>query len=247
MGAPVLTACRLLRLSSMRPNEESARVAPGSEATLRQAENLLGDLCALFRQVGSPEVSTDPTVASWTATVDSLPALNRFLEDYVNRLLLPMELPAIVTASGHARRGEWRDLLAQDLRLAEAMRPTPFAEPSRRMGRMQLLRLRPLRDERTVQRYLAAVESGQAHGWHTMVYGVTLAVYSLPLRQALLYYLQETISALASAAGRSKNFGELELAQMLSGLLERVPAAVEVALLSAESVSRFSKDVETDG
>jgi urease accessory protein UreF len=172
--------------------------------------------------------------------VDDLPALNHFLEDYLNRILLPCELPAILEACEHARRGEWRELLAQDLRLAEAMQPTPFAEPSRRMGRLQLTRLRPLRDERTVQRYLAAVESGQAHGWHTLVYGVTLAVYSLPLRPGLLYYTQETLSALAAAAGRSKNFGELELAEMLSGLLARAPEAVEAALLRGGRVSRVS-------
>jgi urease accessory protein UreF len=77
---------------------------------------------------------------------------------------------------------------------------------------------------------LAAVESGQAHGWHTMVYGVTLAVFSLPLRQGLLYYSQETLSVLASAAGRSKSLSQLELDEMLSGLLARVPAAVETAL-----------------
>jgi urease accessory protein UreF len=233
-------------MSSMRSNEESARLAPESEATLIRAGNLLGDLGALFRQVGSPGVPNDPSVAFWTASVDSLPALKHFLQDYLNQLLLPCELPAIVAASGHARRGEWRELLAQDLRLAEAVRPTPFAEPSRRMGRLQLTRLRPLRDERTVQRYLAAVESGRAYGWHTVVFGVTLAVYSLPLRQALLYYSQETISALASAAGRSKNFDEVELTQVLSELLARVPAAVETSLQGAESVSRISTAVERD-
>ena len=42
---------------------------------------------------------------------------------------------------------------------------------------------RPLRDQRLVQRYLTAVEQGEAQGWHTLVYGLTLAVYSLPLRQ----------------------------------------------------------------
>jgi urease accessory protein UreF len=232
----------------MRPDEQSAcAAAPEADAARSPAENLLGDLRALLRQLGSPEGSPSSTVPFWAAEVDSVPVLNHFLEDYMNRLLLPRELPAIVEASEHARCGKWRQLLAQDLRLAEAMQPTPFAEPSRRMGRLQLTRLRPLRDERTVQRYLAAVESGQAHGWHTLVYGVTLAVYSLPLRQGLLYYSQETLSALASAAGRSKRFGELELAEMLSGLLARVPQAVEAALPRGECVSRVSMAGETDG
>jgi urease accessory protein UreF len=225
----------------MKSKEQSVRAAsPEADAARSPAENLLGELSALLRQIGSPEFSPNSAAPFWAAAVDDLPALNHFLEDYLNRILLPCELPAILEACEHARRGEWRELLAQDLRLAEAMQPTPFAEPSRRMGRLQLTRLRPLRDERTVQRYLAAVESGQAHGWHTLVYGVTLAVYSLPLRPGLLYYTQETLSALAAAAGRSKNFGELELAEMLSGLLARAPEAVEAALLRGGRVSRVS-------
>jgi urease accessory protein UreF len=232
----------------MRPDENSVCAeAPGTDAARNTAENLLGELCALLRQVGSPEFSPNPAVPFWASTVDALPALRHFLEVYLNRFLLACELPAIVEACGHTRRGEWRELLAQDLRMAEEIQATPFAEPSRRMGGLQLARLRPLRDERTLQRYLAAVESGHAHGWHTMVYGVTLAVYSWPLRQGLLYYSQETLSALASAAGRSKSFGESELDQMLSGLLARVPAAVEAALPGGELISPVSKAVETGG
>jgi urease accessory protein UreF len=191
---------------------------------------LLGEFSALLRQIGSPGLGPDADGPFWTAAIDSPAALWQFLEDYAARLLLPCELPAIVAACGHARRGELRELLAQDLGLAALLLSTPFAGPSRRMGWLQLARLRPLRDERIVQRYLAAVQSGQAHGWHTVVYGITLAVYSLPLRQGLLYYCQETLSALAGSAGRTKNFGESELEQALSALLARVPAAVEAAL-----------------
>jgi len=234
-------------LNWMKPDENRAcAAAPGAESARNPAESLLGEFCALLQQVGSPDFSPDSAVPFWAAAVDAPPALNSFLEDYLNRLLLPCELPAIVAACGHARRGELRELLALDLRLTDAIGPTPFAEPSRRIGCLQLKRLRPLRDERIVQRYLAVVESGQGHGWHTVVYGVTLAVYSWPLRQGLLYYSQETLSALASAASRSKGFGELELGQMLTGLMARVPAAVEAALREGEMVSPFSKAVETD-
>jgi hypothetical protein len=57
-----------------------------------------------------------------------------------------------------------------------------------------------------------------------------MAIFSLPLRQGLLYYSHETLSVLASAAGRSKSISRLELDEMLSGLLARVPAGVEAAL-----------------
>jgi urease accessory protein UreF len=212
----------------MRTTEKSVRqAAPGSPLAGSEAESLLGEFRALLRQVGSPSFATDPF---WSAALDAPPALGQFLEDYLVRLLLPCELPAIVAACGHARRGELRELLAQDQRLAAPLLPTPFAAPSRRMGWLQLARLRPLRDDRFVQRYLAAVESGQAHGWHTIVFGVTLAVFSLPLRQGLLYYSQETLSALASAAGRSNSFSPSQLDDMLAGLLARVPEAVEEAI-----------------
>src|SRR5580658_3709603 len=215
----------------MRPIEKIAPPAGlGSEEAQSQADNLLGEFSTLLRQLGSPGVAPDPGGLFCDAAIDSPSALGQFLEDYLTQLLLPCELPAIVAACGHACRGELRELVAQDLRLAAALLPTPFAAPSRRMGCLQLARLRPLRDERIVQRYLAAVESGQAHGWHTVVYGVTLAVYSLPLRQGLLFYAQETLSVLASAAGRSKSLGQSELDEVLSGLLSRVPAAVEAAL-----------------
>src|ERR1700722_3192872 len=228
---PVLAGRQFDAIRRMRPTEQNARQAvSGPEHARSEAENLLGDFRTLLQQIGSPGVELAPNGAFWTAPLDAPPALGQFLEDYLTRLLLPCELPAIVAACGHAQRGELRELLAQDQSLAAPLLPTPFAAPSRRMGLVQLARLRPLRDSRIVQRYLAAVESGQAHGWHTMVYGGTLAVFSLPLRQGLLYYSQETLSVLASAAGRSKSVSQLELDEMLSGLLARVPAAVETAL-----------------
>jgi urease accessory protein UreF len=218
--------------------KSSCPAASGPDLARSQAESLLGEFRALLRQVGSPGVGLAPDGPFWAAALQAPPALGQFLENYLARLLLPCELPAIVAACGHARRGELRELLAQDHGLAAPLLATPFAAPSRRMGWLQLARLRPLRDCRVVQRYLAAVESGQAHGWHTVVYGVTLAVFSLPLRQGLLYYSQETLSVLASAAGRSKGFGQLELDEMLSGLLARLPEAVEAALAGEEGCVR---------
>ena len=86
--------------------------------------------------------------------------------------------------------------------------------------------MRPLRDDRVVQRYLDAVESGRAFGWHTIMYGLTLAVYSLPLRQGLLFYAQQTLAGLAAAA-------ESELAGALDELMNRVPPAVEASLAAS--------------
>ena len=208
----------------MSASDKSASpAADARQGAQREAESLLGDFRALLQQVGSPG-------PFWETPVDAPLALGNFLENYLTRLLLPWELPAIAAACGHARRGELRELLAQDDHLAPSLMATPFGEPSQRMGRLHLARLRPLRDDRIVQRYLAAVDAGQAHGWHTLVYGVTLAVYSLPLRQGLLFYSHEILSALSSAAARSKNFSAEEIDQILSASLARVRAVVETVL-----------------
>ncbi len=218
----------------MKPKEKSAPTTFRTEFAQSEVANLLGDFRTLLRQVGSPGAGLMPQDAFWAASLATPLALGGFLENYLTGLLQPCELPAIVTACGHAQRGELRELLAQDRHLAERLLPTPFAAASQRIGSHQLAELRPLRDSRIVQRYLAAVESGLAHGWHTLVYGVTLAVFSLPLRQGLLYYAQETLSVLASAAARSKNIGPLELDEILSGPLARLPQAVEAALAAQE-------------
>lgn len=229
-------------------NERSVcALSPQAGAAPSPAENLLGEWRALLQQIGSPDVSTESSTGFWPIDLNALSSLHDFLENYLNELLFKLELPAIVEACGYARRGKWRELLAQDLRWQDMGQPKPFADASRRIGRLQLARLGPLRDERTAQRYLAAVQSGQAHGWHTMVYGLTLAVYSLPLRQGLLHYAQETLSALASAAGRAGNVAEAELAEILTPLLARIPQAVALALQGEDLISQVSTDAGTDG
>jgi hypothetical protein len=200
-------------------SEKSARLAqPGLEFARSNAASPQGDFSLLLRQIGSPDyfdyfgLPFDPASA------------NGFLQTYLTELLLPVELPAIAEACGHALRREHRELVAQDQRFGMNFGLTPMASPSRRMGRMQLARLRPLRDERVLRRYAAAVESGRADGWHTLVYGVTMALYSLPLRQGLLHYARETSVMLA------KNFGRPDRAAGLDALMAGVPEAVEAAL-----------------
>ena len=83
------------------------------------------------------------------------------------------------------------------------------------------------------------MENDEAHGWHTLVYGLTLAVYSLPLRQGLLHYARQTTWSFIQAARRTVTFSENEGAQLLNELSAHWPAAVEAALApSAESAAR---------
>jgi len=166
----------------MAPRPKTEGVAEQGEAIA-----LLGEFSALLRRLGSPSV--DHATA------------HGFLNAYQSSVLAPIELPAIARAFQHAARGQWRELLALDAQLSAEPLLQPFADGSRQIGRLQLERLRPLRDERLTQRYLAAVESGQANGWHTVVYGIMLAIYSWPLRQGLIHYGRETISGLATVSG----------------------------------------------
>jgi urease accessory protein UreF len=217
----------------MRPSENSAYRHPTESETARnEAENLLGDFCALLRQLGIHKMSPDCLLpfAFPTQPITSLPALQSFLDTYLTQVLLPLELPAIADAWGRVRRGEAHELIALDRQLAGEARLAPFASASRKVGALQLQRLKPLRDERTVQRYLCAVESGRAGGWHTLVYGLTLAVYSFPLRQGLLHYARETLSGLARAAAGPGTFFDPACHEMLETILARLPEAVERAI-----------------
>ena len=182
-----------------------------TQLALSDAAEWLGDWHPLAEQLGSTDGLV--TLGSVSATlrlvpVHDLPSLRRFLAHYQSEILLPRELPAIQAAHGHASRHEVRELVALDNSLTGQPMFREFAAASQRVGQSQLRKLRPLRDQRVVQRYLAAVEQGQAQGWHTLVYGLTLAVYSLPLRQGLLGYAHQTTRGFIYAAARMLQLSE---------------------------------------
>jgi urease accessory protein UreF len=190
----------------------------------------LGDAHPLVEQLGSADglASLHALAESLLARpVASLPALREFLLAYRERVLLPHELPAIRTAFDHASRNEVRELIAFDQQLANEPALQDFAAASQRVGRGQLQKLRPLRDERMVQRYLAAVESREAHGWHTLVFGLTLVVYSLPLRPGLLGYAHQTTRGFIQAAARGLNLTEADCRDLFEELCLSLPEAVE--------------------
>ena len=198
-----------------------------------EALTLTGDTQSLAEQLGSAAglAARGAAVAVLPpGRIDSLPALRDFLLRYQEQILIPLELPAIFRASVLTSEGKTRELIALDQSLAGELALRDFAAASRRAGQSQLRRLRPLRDHRVVQRYLRAVETGQAHGWHTLAYGVTLAVYSLPLRQGLHNYARQTMWGFIQAAHRTVEFSENEGANLLGELSAHWPPAIEAAL-----------------
>jgi len=126
------------------------------------------------------------------ATTDPRPLLESHRDDVV----VALDWPFIVEAAEATRTGRHRDLLELD-RDYPVRRAGRWTEASFRVGRRQLARLRAARDLRAVQRYLAAVDGGEAQAWNPIVFGVALAAFNLPYRQGLLHYAGTLLRGLA--------------------------------------------------
>ncbi len=214
----------------MRRNDPCPKLKSGAAKGPDEAGPLPEECAAFLRQIGSPEVFPEGLAEEiLPGGVRDEGELRAFLMAYQRRFLIPLEIPAITQARYHAACGHARELIALDEELSAKPMWPAFASASQRIGRIQLKGLRPLRDERTVQRYLAAVQAGKAAGWHTVVYGLTLAVYSWPLRHGLVTYGRETLMALASAA-RPIGLPESACVEILNPLLVQLPEAIERAL-----------------
>jgi urease accessory protein UreF len=204
-----------------------------AQSTPREAAELLGEPHPLLEQLGSADGLFSLSAASASLRlpqVNTRARLARFLDAYGAKLLFPVELPAIERAHHHASRNETRELIALDQRIGRHGLLDDFASASQRLGRNHLLRLRPLRGERVVQRYLEAVETGEARGWHTLVYGLTLAVYSLPVRQGLLGYARQTVRGFIHVAARPLRLSRLDCHVLLEKFSSSLPAQLESIL-----------------
>lgn len=190
----------------------------------------LGNWHPLAEQLGSTNglaALSDISASMQVPLVHDLPSLRLFLTAYQKQLLLPIELPAILRAFDHTCRHEVRELAEFDRQLAGEAALKAFAEASKRIGQTELLKLRPLRDERIVRRYLEMVQRNEANAWHTLVYGLTLALYSIPLRQGLLGYGYQTTRGFIYAMAKPLQLSEKDCRALLDELCGNLPAAVE--------------------
>ncbi len=177
---------------------------PAAPRPAESAEDLAGAFAPLTLALGASEALASLQALAGllrTARPESPAALADFLACYRDRLLGPVELPAIRAAYEHAIRGEARELIQLDQCLGARFggQDSAFTAASRHVGRTQLRRLRPIAD-RTLQRYLLALDEGRAVGWHVIAYGLLLALFSLPLRQGLSHYAARTQSGLLESA-----------------------------------------------
>jgi urease accessory protein UreF len=165
-------------------------------------------------------------------------SLRDFLLHYRDSRLLPIELPAIRQAYHHAARYEVRELLAFDRQLRHAPAAPELAFASQVIGQRYLRRLRPLRDVRLIRRYLLAIQQGQACGWHTLVYGSVLTIYSIPLRQGLLGYASQTLTGFLDAAASRFTLLPRNRLEMLQETAATIPATVN-RLLADQPTARL--------
>jgi len=218
-------------MEAMKPHLDIARA---------EAIRWLGDWHPLVRQIAPGEGVTRPESApppreSQAAT--GAASLCAFLQDYKVRILLPFELPAVRLACEHTQRTQTDELLALDRALAAAPWLQPYAQDSRVAGRLHLERLKPLRDQRGIRRYILAVEAGEANGWHFLIAGAALGLYSLPLRQGLMDYALHTFwNAVGQAAGSTGLSGDAAAA-LVRELAADLPLRIQAMLPPAPLVA----------
>ncbi len=195
-----------------------------------EAVQLLGECHPLLQQLGAADclfTLSGMATSLCLPRVDCLAGLARFLKSYQSQVLNSLELPSIYRAHQHASRSETRELVALDVEVGARTNHRDLASASQRVGRSQLEKLRPLRDARIVQRYLQAVETDRAQAWHTLVFGLTLAVYSLPARQGLFSYARQTLRGFIQAAARPLCLSAADCGGLLEERCAELPAALE--------------------
>ena len=207
----------------------------------RNALSDAADFRALEEQLGSPDEATAISSAAFASALTDIRTpdqLREFVAHFQAKTLAQDELPTILRAYNHARRNEAREIIALDRSLKDGFPSEALANASERVGRNQLRKMRGLKTERVVTKYWDAVYKKEAYGWHTVVFGVVLAVYSIPLRQGMNHYGQQTIRGFIEAGGASLKLRAPVINELESTLLADMPAIVERALES-ESGNQF--------
>ena len=203
----------------------------------------LGDHHPLVQQLGSAEGLYELAKASQLlrgAPVTDIGSLRSFLYAYQSQILMPVELNIIHRSYLHAIHHRTQELIELDAHVSSIEVIQDFLPASRRVGQNELRRLRPLRDVRVLQRYLTAVDEGHAQGWHTCVFGMTLAVYSVPLRQGLLGYAQQVIRGFIHMAGMRFPICMGDMDELMEDLNGALPTALG-GLLFLECLDRQSR------
>lgn len=188
------------------------------------AAALSGKIHALVEQLAVPDTGSPSPLPPSLAAAKSMDGLRRFVAHHATETLSAKEWPVILRAWQLARAGHSRELIALDAEWGRWVGQADFAGASFRVGRRQLSKLRGLKHERVISRYLAAIDAGTARGWHPIVYGVVLAVYNLPLRQGLMNFGTQTLASLVTAAEQAYRLPAAECQELLDTTCALLPS-----------------------
>lgn len=187
----------------------------------------------LAERLGSAQELTSLSHSAYAhqlTRIHSLPALREFLERYRDEVLAPHELRCIARAAEYAGQNHLKELLALDEELGRSEQVQEFQLASRHVGKRQLNRMRPMKDLRVLQRYRDAVNEGKAYGWHTLVYGLVLSTYSIPVRQGLLHYGRQTLGGFIQSAARPLDLSEDACIDLQNELSLSLPPLIQQTL-----------------
>ena len=176
------------------------------------------------------------TQAVGASTPNSTLELRLLIEGYLTKVLETIELPAIVRAHHEATHGRGLELIELDQLFAgrhpEWLLLTPA---STRIGHDYLNRLRPLKDERIVQKLIEAVHLGHTPGYHLTVFGLTMAVFSIAPRKGLADYAQAALEAVVATASGRFNLTQLDRKALLAPSRATLPKAISRMVASVSS------------
>ena len=175
-------------------------------------------------------------------TVSDLCGLRLFLERYERDILRPIELPAVQSAYWFANRGQFRELLELDAELSANVSLMPFARASLSVGREQLRLLKPMYDQRMMQRFRKCVVAGEARGWNPIVFGMFLSIHSVPVREGLLQFGRQIWSGFVNGVQDSCALPDEECSTLLGETIDRLPGWIEevIAQSSGEEGARLT-------
>ena len=160
-------------------------------------------------------------------TVSDLRGLRLFLERYERDILRPIELPAVQSAYWFTNRGQFRELLELDAELSANVSLMPFARASQLVGREQLRLLKPMYDQRMMQRFRKCVVSGEASGWNPIVFGMFLSIHSVPVREGLLQFGSQIWRGFVNGVQGSCALLDEECSALLGETIDRLPGWIE--------------------
>lgn len=198
-------------------------------------ETFAGEFSGLLNRLGSLDLEFVRSIKPSLQVIDER-SLQSFLREYASELLFEVELPSICKAYTHAVRYECRELIELDKRLALDPRMQRFGNASSQIGRPHLFNLRPLRENRLIQRYLAALDAGEVYAWHTLVYGISLSIYSVPLRQGLLVYSNLVLDGFANAAAGRLSISASALHNIVDEITSAVPKRIDSLIRTGDGL-----------